>query len=178
MADINSFINALQLSINSPIAHTAVEGNFLSIDFDPVDPRDERLSYFVKLVKGEWVAPQRLRLSLSEVSETLVNVLLLTRLAPQNITHLTTLTRGYRDYLGNRPRSAPDSLEGIDTLKKSRDLILARIKAKNMPLQRLALLTGLSLVTLNNFKNGADIKLSNFLKLCKALDLKGFLKEE
>lgn len=168
------FVSALQLSITTKIKLVSPEdNNVLKIYFDsrPL-PDDKNLAIFLKLLKGDWRGDGTCFVvhAADEIDwEQLILFLLLTRLDEKNIIKLAQTDKSVRniaEMLGYKFAS-----RGVESVKECSKIIFDRIKEKKMTIRELAELTGLTQVSIGNFKSGKDIKLSNLIKIMRALNM-------
>ncbi|OGQ08931.1 MAG: hypothetical protein A3G32_02140 [Deltaproteobacteria bacterium RIFCSPLOWO2_12_FULL_40_28] len=179
MSDLDQFINALQLCIKSEISSITQAGNDNDavITFDSEVKDDTGLEIFEKLIPGHWNEKQD-AYSMSGISinfdfELITQFLLLTRLKADNMLKLAELDSRYQPYVdqifGKQHSRSSEEIQKIDQASRK---IFEKAKHKTLTMRQLAELTGLTPMTLNNFKSGKDIKLSNLMKLCKAVGIK------
>ncbi len=177
---LNAFVNALQVCIIHEMHYRYIPlKDTILMSFTSTEINDDNLGKFKRLVPGEirklgkyshqyWIKNlQQLNLGL------LTHFLLLTRLQDNQIIALVKQDMRFRPYakiLGLLPTET-DAMPVV-SLTQARDLIFQTIEKKSVSLATLAQQTGLSQVSLNNFKAGRDIRLSNLLKIAKALGIK------
>lgn len=174
MSDLNQFINALQLCIKSEISSFAKnDSESFTITFDSIAKNDEGLNIFEKLVPGSWQQDAYTMSGTPIDFELLTQFLLLTRLKADNMQKLAELDSRYQPYVdqvfGKKHHPLSEEIQKIDQASL---LIFEKVKQKNLTMRQLSELTGLTPMTLNNFKSGKDIRFSNFIKLCKAVGVK------
>lgn len=183
---INELTNALQLCITSQIMgwnkpnHKSVKNVFV-ITFTHKSANDAGLKKFDLLMRGQWGAPLNNGRTQSYTIQNfdpvdislLTSLLMLTRLQDDQIVALAEQDPRYRPYaatLGLLPLQERGST--IMSLVQARDFIFQAIEKKKVSLTELAKQTHLSQVSLSNFKAGGDMRLSNLLKIAKALGIK------
>lgn len=184
---IDGLMNALQLCCNSQImgwhkpSHKNVNNAFV-ITFAPKASNDAGLKKFDLLVQGQWGASQHHRienyaiqnLNQMEVGQ-LTNFLLLTRLQDEQVASLATQDARFRPFaeaLGLIPKTTAAPIVALSDI---RDIIFKTIDQKGLSLKTVAELTGISQVSLSNFKAGNDIRISTLLKIARALGIKVLL---
>lgn len=180
----SGLINALQLCINSQImgwhkpGHKSVNNAFV-ITFAPKASNDAGLKKFNLLVQGQWGAPQHHRIQnyvIQNLNTTdagqLTNFLMLTRLQDDQIVSLASQDARFRPFAAALGLASKEAAKPIVALADIRDVIFETIGQKNMSLKTVAELTGISQVSLSNFKAGNDIRISTLLKIAKALGIK------
>lgn len=99
----------------------------------------------------------------------LISFLQLTRLDEKNMRSLAELDPKYQIFID---RLGLDPSNQIKTLKQASQTVFTAVEKQALTLRQLADMTGLTQATLNNFKAGKDVRLSNFLNILKALNLK------
>lgn len=172
----DEFINALQLCLSQPIKKYGVilPSSRMIIDFEE-KPEEERWNYFQTLSQGEWISHKKFSLTLpqEDALARLTKFLLLTRLKKENIIQLSKMDTdmGYYGYQ-LFPSSSKKQGTEMETLSQANQIIFSHVEQQKMTLQTLAHRTGLSMVSISKFKSGKDIRLSNFVKIAKALGLK------
>lgn len=175
--ETNAFINALQLSINTEIANIVrVSTNESTITFSDNLKDDFRLELFQKLVPGVWNA-SHLSYTIQNFSSfnipLITQFLLLTRLKKENIVKLAELDDKYRDFAKKILGPTEDSGDKKSlSMPQITQMIFDKVAEKKITLRELSHATDLSMVALSNFKAGNDIRLSNLIKICEALELK------
>lgn len=175
------FHNALQLSVDTPIPHTGTilsNPPILSLSFQrqkPTPTNDERWHFFEIISEGTWkeAAHQTFlyQIPIETLNlEELTQFLIITRLKKENMLKIAELQPEYKKYVEKVfGQKKPETKSQISSLEEAKKIIFNQITKKDMTLLNLAHQTGLSLVSLNNFKSGKDIRLSNFLKIAQAL---------
>lgn len=182
---IRGFVNALQLCISSQIMswqgpHYRSSDNLFVINFGPWDPDDSNLEKFQKIVPGRWVTSEfKKRIysyfiqNLDQIDLSLLtNFLLLTRLQDDQIVSLASQDARFRPFEEALGLASKEAAKPIVALADIRDVVFKTIGQKNMSLKTVAELTGISQVSLSNFKAGNDIRISTLLKIAKALGVK------
>lgn len=169
--ELGEFANALQLCIKTEIKDVAISGDALVIELDePGD--DENLRRFTSLVDAQWEEGRtRCLVRAIDVIDwpRLTLFLLLTRLEDKNIPKFAQLDPSAREFaekLGFGP-----AVEHLDSVRECSRSVFAKMKKRGMTIRELAEATGLTQVSISNFKAGKDIKLSNFVKIVRALDV-------
>lgn len=170
----NAFLNALQLCIASPIDGSSSAGTTSPlIKILAVVDGDVGLKKFEKLVPGHW---ERGGYCVEDISKMdislLTSFLMLTRLQDTQIMSLAEQDGRYRQYANALKLTSHGGKTGITTISDARDAIFKAIDQKKISLKKISELTGLTSVSLSNFKAGGDIRLSNLLKIAKALGVK------
>ena len=178
----DEFLNALQLSIDTKIKEDGASfiltnEEVISISFSKKPKADERWEYFEKLTEGTWKRSEngiwfyqipRDSFDINDLSK----FLLITRLNKNNLLKIAELHSEYKKYVDKIFDRLPKKNQGmIYSMDHARQFIFEKMSQNNMTLLKLAHQTGLSMVTLSNFKSGKDIRLSNFLKITEALGI-------
>ena len=174
---IEPFLNALQLSIPILIVDSIVEpdtDNILEIHFSENAEQEPHVQTFVKMLQPNisWLNQS----SLEWADATTMNVtnmtelLILTRLNKQNLKKMAELDSKFKPWVNKL------NLEKHQN-KNFSDLLFSQSTKQHMTQTELAKKSNLSLVSLYKFKNGGDIRLSNFLKMLDALNLEMVIKE-
>ncbi len=174
---LDEWINAVQLSIQTPIAGVSWEDqDTLQIQFTNSPKKDSQLDDFTTLVSGQW-SPNKHTLTIRQGRqlpfELLTNFFLLTRLQKPLMVKLAEQDPKYLPYLDKLNLVKPGTLSQrpIGTLSEAASYLFACVAQKKMTLRELSEATGLTQVSLSRFKGGQDVKLSNFLKIAHALAL-------
>lgn len=172
---VNDFVNALQLSIRNKIIKIELEKAGLVLWFPNPLLDDPNLTYVEKLIPGQWSVPKKPNHNCYFIHDhsliqdaALINFLRLTRLNEENMKKIAELDPKYRpftDKLGLKIASQ------ITDLQSAAQLVFSIVEKQNMTLRQLSEATGLTQVSISNFKAGKDIMLSNFVKMIKALGL-------
>lgn len=168
---LNELTNALQLCLKNEIKGSSANASKISIQFNAPVNEDGSFTYFDRLVKGTWNGGTCYTFD-SEVSPPLsviTNFLLLSRLQKENILKLGEMNADYRELV---LRIFADSTFSEMNLPQIQSVIFTTLQKKDMTLRQLADQSGLSMVSISNFKAGKDIRLSNLIKIISALDLK------
>lgn len=184
---LNQFVNALQLCITSKVVRIrdcSPPDNNIILDFRFKDDRnnDIGLKYFEKLVPGNWFPGVSrneqayvIRKETSIVDPTITDFLYLTRLKEDNIRTLAELNPKYT-LLAKKLGIEPLITNKIHTLKEASAFIFSIVEKKDLTLRQIAEASGLTQVSLSNFKAGKDILLSNFIKIVQAAGIEIKLK--
>lgn len=171
------FMNALQLSINSKLDKLSFEKNehSIALHFQPRHHDDENLKKFFKLLSPHAKWQDKNSLVWNEATEgnieALTELLILSRLKDENLKALSQKHHRFKKWTQklNLPLATSEQTNSPHGIAK---LVFQTLEEKNMTLNELAERSNLSLVSLHRFKKGNDIKLSNLLKILKALNLK------
>ena len=175
--NINALLNALQLSIDSPVdSITDADEDFPRFYLN-VEPRknDERFKYFTTLIKGEWKNQSTYAIHDSPLafSQEFISFLLVTRLKKENMRSLAETDKAYQTFVEKLKLTTTSTKNlVITTDDQARTLIFTIIKNKKITLRHLAQKTGITQTALSNYKAGSDIRLSNMLKIAEAIGLK------
>lgn len=171
--EINEFINALQLSIESTIERWINEDDdlFFSIFFSKVCKNDFGLELFEKLNLGKWNDEHNAyKIQYSDKLAAITAFLMLSRLNLDNIKKLAETKAEYRDLANqmglNELKNIVTTVHSIEQAKK---IIFDKINEKGMTIRQLSQKTGLSQTAISNFKAGNDIRLKNLLEILRAL---------
>ncbi|MBI4411137.1 MAG: helix-turn-helix transcriptional regulator [Deltaproteobacteria bacterium] len=187
--EIEQFINALQLSIKSRVARWKIAEPYLLIDFDRA-PTDDKLEVFLSLVcnelgyvgerteyrKTKFVnSENNVALLLKEITPLLTQFLLSSRLEKKNMEKLAEIDPQCRVFVQRSGLGLAESPVLQETVVQNTSdasrMVFAKCREMSMTLRTLSEKTGLSAMTLNKFKKGGDIRLSNLVKLCGAVGL-------
>lgn len=173
MEQLDELANALQLSIETKISRISQDGDSLKIEFD-AEPRreDRKLFSFLGLVEGDWDGGSRAFIVRNAGSLKLPKIilfLLLTRMDEENIHKIAELDESAREIAEKLGVRSSGSM--IDSVEKCSKAIFERMQKRKMTIKELAEATGLTQVTISNFKSGRDVKLSNLLKIARALGM-------
>lgn len=176
LQDIDAFANALQLSILSRIRKIEpTPHKELAIYLEQPLSHDNGWKYFCRITPGRWdndrgayIIPE------NTIPPGLTTFLLLSRLQPQQMQKLAELDSQYKAIVTAvlLQLSPPSTTDAIDTLQAAVRAIFQRIEQQHMTLREVAEQSGLSQVSISNFKAGRDIKLSSLLKIAKVVGLK------
>lgn len=178
--EILGLINALQLCISDEIIIFRFHSpdNAITISFGKGEKNDVGLKKFSLLIPGKWLPSSsgqrnyfiensnRIDLAL------LTNFLLLTRLQDDQIISLASQDTRFRPFAEALGLISKVTETPITALSDIRDVVFKTIDQKKLSLKKVAELTGLSQVSLSNFKAGNDIRISTLLKIAKALGIK------
>lgn len=174
---IDAFINALQLSINSQISDWKGEknNNLISIIFGNVEKNDTGLKLFEELKLGSWNKNKTIykieQIDAVDIN-TLINFLLLSRLQYENIVKIAELEAVYRQFAQKMGIEVLKSvIAEVSSIEDAVTKIFSVVEKKNMTLREISEKTGLTQTSISNFKAGNDIKLSNLIKIAKAVGL-------
>lgn len=178
--EMNEFINALQLSINSQISSWFIRQDQIEIHFLNREPNDVNLESFQKLVPGIWKPSGKtggeifyIIANTEFVSSLSTQFLLLTRLNKENVLTLAELDKKYKPFAdkiyGPSDKKIPALIDNTEDVSR---IIFDEVQRQKLTLRQLAEKTTLSPVSLSNFKAGKDIRLSNLIKICQTLKLK------
>lgn len=167
-----TFISALQLSIKTKIKFIDEDNNDLKIHFDKPPPADDKnFNRFTELLKGDWIDDDKCYVihSANKIDwQKMTLFLLLTRLDEKNIIKLVQIDKSFRDIAIEKLGISSANVENI---KHCSEIIFKKMKEKGITYRQLAESTGLTQVTISNFKSGKDIKLSNLIKIIQVLEL-------
>ena len=173
--DIGTFIAALQISIDSQIITWQIDKATVRICFDARAKNDPKVRLFEKMVLGTWNSNHQeytIHEAEKKITPIITNFLMLTRLDHQNMRKLQNLDSDYsllaKSVLSSTEDTTPAGLI-LDSLLEASHAIFSL--KKGMTIRELSEKTGLSMVAISNFKAGKDIRLSNFLKIAKAIGL-------
>ena len=174
-----AFLNALQLSIASSIKEITYNENLINIYFDAISKKDLGLACFKKIIHvlretSHSISIEKLN---SEKLELLTSFLLLSRLKEENVKKLIKKDVRYHLFLDVVDFNEKGEVE-IQSIQESSNYIFQIVAKRKMILRELSESTGLTAMTLNNFKLGKNIRLDNFLKLTRALNIQVILKHE
>lgn len=174
---VDIWMNALQLCFKTPISGYSLEPeDVLLINFESVPQKDRGFEYFLKLFgkDADWdKSTLVLKVkNFSKMSGPAYNFLMLSRLRDENMKALAKLDTQYRPFVQTILGEYAEAVEEkVETLRQASQIAFSRVEEQKMTLRELAHRSGLTQVALSNFKSGKDIRLSNFLKILKALKL-------
>lgn len=174
---VNQFFNALQLSIDSTLAEDWAFGTQGGdIFFSKIANPDPRLKLMEKLLPGQWgnVGNQNFDLAVYIILNfdkldlpLITNFLMLTRLDKKNIRALGQQDARFLplcEKLGFK--AVGNSLESTQEFAA---FLRAKMNQQGITIQKLAEQSGLTPLSINKFRKGSDIKLSNLIKIMQAL---------
>lgn len=171
--ELKEFINALQLSIKTKINDIRIVDEEGEMVFDSRPSRsDTNLHNFLQLFDGEWKENAKCFVFYGASKfnwPKLTLFLLLTRMDEGNISKLIELDESAREIaekIGLKLSHA-----NIESVKKCSQVIFQKMENQNMTIRELAEKTGLTQVSISNFKAGNDIRLSNFIKIVGAVGM-------
>ncbi|HBF13058.1 MAG TPA: hypothetical protein DDW49_06690 [Deltaproteobacteria bacterium] len=173
----DDFLNALQLSIDTPIANIKTRPSLLgnkkyTITFEKNPRQDIRWIFFEKLIPGSFENnTYSFNFTDGETLEDLTDFLMLTRLQEPLIKKIVELDNRFKPYGQKLGLNLTFDKSNITDIRLASEIIFSEMAKKNKTIRELAHLTQLSMVSISNFKAGKDIRLSNFLKIAKALGL-------
>ncbi len=177
-----AFRNSLQLSLNTEILDgskiSGTEDNTtINLLFSEENPKDPKLETFLKIL-GKSIrktSPKTFswqNTNLREV-ELITELLMLSRLDQNNLNKLAEIDPRFAPWVQGKFKTQSTPNIQINPTK----IIFDQLEKKQMPQSDFAKKTEISLVSLYKFKNGGDIRLSNFLKMLEALNLEMIIKE-
>lgn len=171
---INAFANALQLSVESPISKIAATiSDDIEIIFERTPSKNSGWKYFCRIIPGDWNAETTTYVfSRHAISSSLITFLLLTRLQLQPMKKIAEIDAQYVPFVTALQLIPTAKSNGIATVQDIVRSIFQRIEQQHMTLREVAEQSGLSQVSISNFKAGRDIKLSSLLKIAKVVGLK------
>lgn len=176
--ELNEFANALQLSIKTRIEGIReMDGKIMiSIGGRP-DPHDHNLLRSLHLFDGRYDEREKCLViddpsGINLPKRTLF--LLLTRMNDDNIQKLAELDPSVSEFANKLGLKM--SGNHIDNVERAAEGVFKKMEEKKMTMRELAGAAGLTQVTLSNFKAGGDIRLSNLIKIAKAVGLNVMLK--
>ncbi|MBI2335706.1 MAG: helix-turn-helix transcriptional regulator [Deltaproteobacteria bacterium] len=176
--EITQFINALQLSIKSQVGrYTIPSSNQMIIHFDSVEEDDQGLLSFQQLFPGQW-NKQRNSYFIQDTHlvdwQLVTHFLMLSRLQKDNMQKLAELDNKFYSLLkkANLTKTINKQDKTITTLVDAVDIVFSAIAKQKLTLRQVSELTGLTQVSLSNFKAKRDIRFGNLLKILNALGLK------
>lgn len=174
---IDEFINALQLCLNIEISDIHSRDDDIVVRLSGGQTQDSRLDDLKKLFPHTKDAYGILSFLIpihEAVDRNLIQFLQLTRLDRENIQKIIEIDsryEGFANKLGLFRR-----LSNLETLHDASRAIFRQVEKKSMTIRQIADSTGLTQVAISNFKSGKDVKLSNFLKITRAVGLKAKLE--
>lgn len=177
---IDAFINALQLSIESQIVsyqHNTAN-NELRVHLDKKVIDDKKLEIFRKIGVIVGLNYKTIHICLDpEQMEALTNFLLLTRLDYVSLKFLAeakdeSIPSFIRENIEKIYSPKGQETISMQNLTDASQFIFGVLREKKMTMRELSALTGFTQASLHHFKNSQDIKLSNFIKIARALGLR------
>lgn len=169
--ELKEFSSALQLCIKTKVnAVTGGDGEVI-ITFDSQPKLDDlQLHKFLKLFDCHWKEDLKTVVVKNENEinwPQLTLFLFLTRMDEGNISKLAEIDESAGEIAGKLRLKPHDAT--IESVKMCSKVIFDNMKDKKMTIRELAERTGLTQVSISNFKAGKDIRLSNLMKIVRAL---------
>ena len=169
-------INAMQLSLATPIAgFLAADTGILRIKFKSTPRQDKGFGYLQRLLKGEWAGGDlsfAIKIPGDLFLRQLTNFLMLSRLQEKNMRTLARLDPQYQPFVQKIFGGSIRASEAVVyDPKQAADIIFEQVKKQKMTIRELSQKSGLTQVTLSNFKVGRDIRFSTLLRILKTLKL-------
>lgn len=175
-SELDTFVNALQLCFQSPIKSINVADGQTILCFSGTVTEEKPLSAFEKLVNGQWFVNRAKKKESYLIHDnaqltdpTLINFLYLTRLNEANMIALAQINPLYNPLIEKIGLQTSKILSRVEDISTT---IFAKVEEQKKTLRQIAESTGLTQVSISNFKAGKDIRLSSLLKMAKALQLK------
>ncbi len=177
----SAFQNALQLSLNTRILAGKISGTAdkttIEIRFFKRNPDDTKLESFTKILGNSaiFLTPTTLEWQNANFKEVelITELLMLSRLDQNNLNKLAEIDPRFAPWVQNKFKTHAK----VELKINPTQIIFDQLEKKQIPQSNFSKKTGLSLVSLYKFKNGGDIRLSNFLKMLDALNLEIHIKE-
>ncbi len=176
---INAFVSALQLCIKGEVVVSRHSINNqpprkLTITFPSEKSIDEGVKFFTKIIEGKWLNEEQYEILNSgpALSQEFINFLLVTRLVKENMLKIAEIDPTYEKYVQKLSFKKTSSGISLNNLAQAKTVIFDYMKENKVTFNELAKKSGLTAMTLNNFRAGADMRLSSFLKITQALGLK------
>lgn len=173
--ELKEFANALQLSIDTKISGILRKDDGIVISFDAeARGKDARLEIFLRVFGTDGVWSEQGKVFVVSEAHTfswskLSLFLLLTRMDEENILKLAELDAFAAETAEKFGLKTHDvSLDSIAACAKR---ISEKMKQKGMTIRELSEASGLTQVSISNFRSGKDVRLSSLLKLVKALGM-------
>ncbi len=170
---LDAFINALQLSIKTKINSVTEEGDSVTIVFAKSPSNDPKLDMFLKVFDGRWLddGSSFVIQGAEKVDWQALKIFLqITRMSKDNILKWAEANETAMEIAAMM--GVKQAQVGLRSPLQAAQVIFNKAKEKGMTLRELAEKTGLTQVTISNFKTGGDIKFSNLIKIASALGLK------
>ena len=172
--ELKEFANALQLSIKTKIINVLTEKNSVIIKLDTQpQPDDLHFHNLTRLFQGSWRNEQKEYIihNADKVDWPKITLfLLLTRMNEDNILKLVKIDPTVEEI--GRQLGYKCSGANVDSVKACSRRIFKIMEKKKMTIRELSEKTGLSQVSISNFKAGKDVRLSNLLKIISALGIR------
>lgn len=176
---VPAFLNALQLSLSSPILAEVQKhprSPILIFHFAQNINTDKNIQKFLDLLKPNLKWLDKNTLEWNDASEenlqTLTEILILTRLNDQNLIKLAGMNAKFEPWIKKLNLADPENKN-----LNLHNFIFSQMQKKQISQSQIAKNADLSLVSLYKFKKGGDIRLSNFIKILDALNLEIQIKE-
>lgn len=175
--EINAFINALQLCLDDEIVvfkKPTRPDDWLILELASAETGNRKWEIFLKLLgrHGHWEHPN-LMITDPNVIMKLTPFLMLTRLDETNMRALAKRDPQYRPFVAvlNLTPGVPIGEKTVHDVEEASRFFFDVIADKALTLRHLAEQSGLTQVTISNFKAGQDVRLSNFFKLSEVAGL-------
>lgn len=172
--EMQEFLNALQLSINSEVDNLDLGEPGFTLHFKQITPNDANLELFQKLVPGSWNNTHNVYAieNSDDISSLTIQFLLLTRLNKKNILKLAELDDKYKTLAQKIYGTSVELSDTVESIESASKIIFDEVQRQKLTIRQLAEKTGLSAMAISNFKAGKDIRLSTLIKICQTLGLK------
>jgi DNA-binding Xre family transcriptional regulator len=172
--ELNEFVNALQLSIDTKIVgfRHAPDASLI-IEFAEDASKDRNLKKFANMIDGFFQQSSRvLRIpNASAVDwQKLTSFLYVTRLTKSNVETISRMGPRYV-FLVEKDAAVQPSFT-INNIRDAADRLFSIVDERKMTMRTLAEKTGLTQTSLGKFKAGGDIRLSNLIKIANALGVR------
>ena len=172
---IDAFISALQLCIKGGIwVFHGSDSKKPAITFLDSKPSDEAVVFFTKIIGGKWLSEKQYEILDADLafSQEFRYFLLLTRLVKENMLKAAEIDSTYEKYVQKLSLKRTSAGVSLNNLEQAKNVIFDHIKENQITFKALANKAGLTAMALSNFRSGADMRLSSFLKITQALGLK------
>jgi len=180
---LEAFVNALQLSIKTKVLDWAIDRHSgeCYVHLEKTKTKDEYLALVCKLSFVKWDKKKNLlkiNFEHEEALSSLTSFLLLSRLQIKNIQSLAEGNVVYQQFAQQMGLlSHKHAKTEVQNVQQIMDYFFFVMSEKDTTFRELSEKTGLSQMAIHNAKAGGDVRLSSFLKLAKALDVKIYFEK-
>ncbi|MBU4484832.1 helix-turn-helix transcriptional regulator, partial [bacterium] len=169
---LDTFINALQLSIKTKIIGTTMDkDDAVTINFEKPSSGDSNLKIFLKIFDdGKWFNKETSFLipNASKINwQVLETFLQITRMNRNNILKWAETNEAAMDVATRIGFKCAQV--GVIGPAQAAKIVFDKVKERGLTIREIAEKTGLTQVSISNFKSGGDIKFSNLIKITNVL---------
>jgi DNA-binding Xre family transcriptional regulator len=170
--ELSEFINALQLSIETKVINVKRRNDDIVIFFERPSDEDVNLYRFLQFFDSRW-NDDRTEFVIYKNDKLnwpkLTLFLLLTRMNEENILKMVELDPSVLEIAEKIGVKLSDC--SIESVAKASQILFKKMEEKGITIREIAEKTGLTQVTISNFKSGKDIKFSNLLNISRVLGM-------